>query len=121
MSLDLFLTIGGVTLTAVGLIIGGFWAVATVAGKQFERRLNERFEVFAKELRELRTLGDERLKKLEAKQEQLDQDIRRILIELPREYVARSDYVRRETLIEAKIDQLRLYLENWVLKGGKPQ
>jgi hypothetical protein len=42
--------------------------------------------------------------------------VRRILIELPRDYVARTDYVRRETVMEAKIDQLGLRIENWLLR-----
>jgi hypothetical protein len=71
---------------------------------------------FAAQIQELRSVGEARLVKIEGKYEQLDQDVRRILIELPRDYVARTDYVRRETVMEAKIDQLGLRIENWLLR-----
>lgn len=121
MSADILPTIAGVAVTAVGLIIAGFWAISKLAMAQFEKRLEERFTAFTGALGELRAIGTQRLEKLEQQYAQLDGDVRRILIELPREYVARADYVRRETLLEAKIDQLRLHLENWFLKGERPR
>ncbi len=117
MSVELLLTIIGTAATAVGLIVAGFWAVAKVAGKQFEGRLETRFEVFRAALQDLQRVGGERLQKLENKYEALDGDVRRILIELPRDYVARTDYIRLETVMEAKIDQLGLRIENWVLRN----
>lgn len=109
MSVELFLTIMG----AAGLVVGGFWAVASVAGKQFEKRLDERFKGFSEAIAELRRVGLERIEKLESKYETLDRELRRILIEMPREYVARTDYVRRETVLEGKIDQLTLRCQQW--------
>lgn len=117
MSLELFLTIVG----AAALVVTGFWAISKVAMAQFEKRLEERFKGFEKAVEEIKTVGGAQLADLQRKYEALDKDVRQILIELPREYVARADYVRHETLIEAKIDQLRLSLENWKLTGGKPQ
>lgn len=39
--------------------------------------------------------------------------------DLPIQYVRREDYVRNQTIIEAKLDQLRLSIENQYLKGLK--
>ncbi len=119
MSVEMFLTIAGIVVTAIGLIITGFWAVSKLAMSQFDRRLEERFKGFAHQIQELRAVGEARLLKLEGKQDQIDADVRRILIELPRDYVARTDYIRRETVMEAKIDQLGLRIENWMLKGER--
>ena len=121
MTPELTWTVASVVAGAVVAIVGGFWAVSKLAMGQFDRRLDERFKTFERGLAELRTVGSQRLEQLEANYRDLDKDLRKLLIELPREYVARADYIRRETLIEAKIDQLRLYLENWILKGGKTQ
>lgn len=119
MSVQLYFTIAGVAVTAIVAIIAGFWAITRVAMGQFDRRLEERFATFTAALAELRNVGTERLEKLERQYTALDQDLRKILIELPREYVARTDYVRRETVMEAKIDQLGLRIENWMLKGER--
>ena len=113
MSVELLLALGG----AVATMIAGFWAVATIAGRQFEKRMEEKFKGLNAAIEELRTLGGARLLKVETKCEQLDQEIRRLLIELPRDYVARTDYIRRETVLEAKMDQLGLRIENWILRG----
>lgn len=121
MSVEVTPAIVGVALTGVGLLIAGFWAVATLAGRQFEKRLEERFKALTTALQDLQRIGAERLERLEKKYELLDADVRRILIELPRDYVARTDYVRRETIMEGKIDQLGLRIENWMLKGGRQQ
>ena len=111
-------TVAGVAVTAVAAIITGFWAISKIAMAQFEKRLEERFKGFTGALDELKRIGGERLQRLELQYSELDKDVRRILIELPRDYVQRTDYVRRETVMEAKIDQLSLRIENWILQGG---
>ena len=101
-------------------LIGGAWALITLAGKQFSKRLDERFAMQEKARHEGRSLAEERMVRMETRQTELERDVRNILVELPREYVARTDYVRRETIIEGKIDQLALRWENWTLKAGQP-
>lgn len=121
MSAELLPTIAGVAVTAVIAIITGFWAISKVAMAQFEKRLEARFDQFSNALGELRTVGTQRIEKLEAQQAETEKMVRQILIELPREYVARADYIRHETLIEAKIDQFRLHVERWLTSGGRQQ
>lgn len=106
-------------LGAVATLIGGAWALVRLIVAQFEARLDERFEAQERARIEGRNLWEERMARMESKAEKLDSDVRQILIELPREYVTRADYVRRETIIEAKIDQLALRWENWTLKEGR--
>lgn len=114
MNMELTLEIGAI---GIGLV-ASYWALLKLAASQFEKRLDEKFTVQEKAREEGRRAWDDRAKRIETKQDQLDQDVRRILTELPRDYVTRTEYLRRETLIEAKIDQLSLRIENWMLRGG---
>lgn len=102
---------------AVGVLISGYWALSKMAISAFNRSLDERFLAQEKTLAEGQRQWSERMNKTEEKLDELERDVRKILIELPREYVTRSDYVRRETVIEAKIDQLSLRIQNWILEG----
>lgn len=47
----------------------------------------------------------------------LERDFLRFQADLPVNYVRREDYVRNQTVIEAKLDALALKLENMQLKG----
>ena len=109
-----------IQVIAIGLsIIAGYFALAKLVVHQFNAGLDARFAALETARKEGQQQWYTRLEKQEAKLEALDGDVRRILIELPREYVTRTDYVRRETIIEGKIDQLSLRIENWMIKGGK--
>jgi hypothetical protein len=114
MTPEQILAVSGV-LTA---LVGSYFALLKLAGMQFAKRLDEKFAVQEKAREEGRRAWDERARRMEDRQTDLEKEVRRILIELPREYVTRTEYLRRETLIEAKIDQLSLRIENWILKGG---
>lgn len=107
----------GALVSAVASLIAGAWVLLSVAARQFDRRLEERFSAQEKARLEGRQAWEDRINKMESRYEALDLDVRKIMIELPREYVARADYVRRETVIEAKIDRLGLQLENYILKA----
>ncbi|MFI8744501.1 hypothetical protein ACIGKL_05015 [Pseudomonas sp. NPDC077186] len=71
---------------------------------QLEKRLGERFASQDKEI---------------AKLAELERDFLRFQAELPLQYVHRSDYVRNQTVIEAKLDGLRDKLEVVQMKGAK--
>jgi hypothetical protein len=103
--------------TLVVAIVCGYWALGKMLVNQFTKALDVRFESLEVARKEGRKASDERFKRLEDKQERLDQDVRKILIELPREYVRREDYVRGQTVIEAKLDALATRLENAQLRG----
>lgn len=92
---------------------------------QFERRLAERFaeqdEARAAGQRALREILDQHL--LEERKsgdalQTLERDFLRFQAELPIHYVRREDYVRGQTVIEAKLDALYNKLEIVQLKGA---
>ncbi len=108
-------------IAGAGVIFGGYWGLTKIIVAQFNKGLDERFIAQDKAREEGQRAWQQRLQRIEARQEELEKDVRRILIEVPREYVSRTDYVRRETVIEAKIDQLSLRIQNWILGGGNAQ
>lgn len=113
MNMDLLLSIFGAAAT----VVCGVWAVGRVIAAQFDKRLEARFASQDRAREEGQKQWNTRMEGLEKRQQELDKDVRQILIELPREYVTRSDYVRRETIIEGKIDQLSLRIQNWILEN----
>ena len=87
-------------------VIGGFWAGARALGAQIEKRLTERFEQ-----------GDRATARVESAHAALEKEVYGLKAEIPREYVRREDYIRGQTVVEAKLDALALKIENLVLKG----
>jgi hypothetical protein len=51
--------------------------------------------------------------------QRLERDFLRWQAELPMQYVRREDYIRNQTIIEAKLDGLGLQLTNIQLKGSR--
>ncbi len=105
-------------LAAVLAIIGGYWALAKLVVAQFNAGLDTRFASLEEARKEGRKLFEERFRRMEMKQDDTEKDVRRILTELPREYVRREDWVRSQTIIEAKLDALALRIENSLLRQG---
>ncbi|WP_286799915.1 hypothetical protein [Pseudomonas sp. UBA4034] len=89
--------------TAVTLL-AMFAGMVKVLLAQMESRLDDRFAAVAKD--------SERLRQVELGLERLRGD-------MPLHYVRREDYVRNQTVIEAKLDALALRLENVRLKGAR--
>lgn len=83
-------------------VLGAFAGLLKLLLNQLERRLDQRFEVVA--------MDSDRLRQVEL-------GIERLRGEMPLHYVRREDYVRNQTVIEAKLDALALRLENIQLKG----
>lgn len=100
MSVELGLSI----VAAVCTIIAGFWAVLTLAGKQFEKRLDERFATQEELRKEGRQAYETRLSNVEAELRESDRRFLKFLADLPREYMRREDHIRFETVINAKLD-----------------
>lgn len=120
MTLDMALGIFG----TIALISSGIWALIKAFGflvnkvvAQFEMRLDERFAAQEIARQEGRKIWEARLSRVDEKQERIDRELRELLITMPDKYVRREDYVRRETVIEAKIDQLSLRIQNWILEN----
>lgn len=97
-------------LVGFGLsLLSGFAAIIFTAGKliavQFERRMNERFDLIERK-RESEAAGISAL----------ERDFMRFQAELPVQYVRREDYVRGQSIVEAKLDGLAGKLDNAVLR-----
>jgi hypothetical protein len=92
-------------------LLTGFAGIIFTAGKliatQFEKRINERLNVMQR-ARETEAQGISNL----------ERDFLRFQADLPLHYVRREDYVRGQSVIEAKLDGLALRIENRNLKGG---
>jgi len=108
-------------LAFFGFVAGG----AKVLFSQIDRRLDERFQA----LEDARKTADtamqatlnrhaEEEQKVVARLQALDRDFLQWKAELPLQYVRREDYIRNQTVIEAKLDAVALRLENWQLKGA---
>ncbi|MCF6763788.1 MULTISPECIES: hypothetical protein [Pseudomonas] len=98
----------------IGIAIGvlsGFAGLVKLLLLQTERRLDQRFAVMDDRFNAVAKDG-ERLRNLELSFERLRAD-------MPLHYVRREDYVRNQTVIEAKLDALALKLENVQLKGTR--
>ncbi len=113
---------------AIALVVAGTWAVMKAFGllmakivAQFEKRLDERFAAMELARAEGRKIWEARLMRLDTKQERIDGELRELLISMPDKYVRREDYVRRESIIEGKIDRLGLQIQNWILQYAGAQ
>ena len=98
----------------IGIAIGvlsGFAGLVKLLLLQTERRLDQRFAVMDDRFNAV-AKASERLRNLELSFERLRAD-------MPLHYVRREDYVRNQTVIEAKLDALALKLENVQLKGAR--
>jgi hypothetical protein len=111
----------------VGLLLG-FLGVVFTFGKlllaQIEQRLDQRFKAIDEANKATSTHWDTRFAELMDQNrreadgwQRIEKDFLRFQAELPLQYVRREDYVRNQTVIEAKLDSLALKIENVQLKG----
>jgi len=91
---------------------------------QIDKRLDLRFELMEKARQESSDHWDERFSLILAQHKEetatvrrLERDLMSLRAELPERYVRREDYIRGQTVIEAKIDAVALRIENIQLKG----
>ena len=105
-------------------VLGGFWTLAKVIASQFQEHLDTRFaaqdETRKANHTQLATRLDslEQINREEAMQwQRLERDLLRLQADMPIHYVRREDYIRGQTVIEAKLDSLALRMENIQLKG----
>lgn len=87
---------------------------------QFEKRQAERFRAMEASRKQSSEHWDQRFTALESAAKEWTRVEREFLewkADLPMTYVMRDDYVRNQTVIEAKLDSVALRLENLKLKG----
>jgi len=106
--------------------IGAAWAGFGVLLRQVDKRLDARFEAMESARRDAQKHWDRQFGDLaEANRreadgwQRLERDFLGWKAELPIQYVRREDYVRNQTVIEAKLDGLALRIENQFLKGNQ--
>lgn len=115
-------------------LVAGAWALVKVAAKQFGREiqlrfgaleksreefqdsLNERFDAMERARDEGRKLYEQRFTRLEDGQLRAERDLLAFKLEVAETRVHREDYVRNQTLIEAKLDGMATKMENWFLR-----
>lgn len=93
---------------------------------QFEKRLGDRFAAQDEARKAATKHWEESFAKVLDRQEkdalalaQLERSFLKFQAELPVNYVRREDWVRGQSVIEAKLDGLALKFENILLKGGR--
>lgn len=101
----------GVVIT----IVGGFWAVAQLALRQTEKRADERHATLNSQIAKI----DTDIKAEVAHWQRLEREVMSLKAELPLYYVRRDDFVRVQSVIEAKLDGLALRIENANLRKGQ--
>lgn len=82
---------------------------------QMEKRLAVGFEAQSKLSEQLSERQDTAAKELQ----QLERAFLKFQADLPLHYVRREDWVRNQSVIEAKLDGLALKFENVLLKGAR--
>lgn len=107
----------------ISLLLAFFGAVGAfgkVLLHQFEKRQAERFRSQDEARRAAQDHWDQRFASIEAESKDWSRVERQFLewkANLPMTYVMRDDYVRNQTVIEAKLDSVALRIENLQLKG----
>lgn len=98
--------------------IGGFGKILL---SQFEKRQAERFKAMESVREEAADHWDKRFTALETAAKEwtrVERDFLSWKADLPMTFVMRDDYVRNQTVIEAKLDSVALRIENLQLKGA---
>ncbi|MHB1333405.1 MAG: hypothetical protein ACYCY1_12475 [Sulfuriferula sp.] len=111
----------------VGLLIAFFSAVfagGKVLLNQVEKRLDTRFAAQEESRKEAQRHWDrefaeiDRAAREEANQwRRVERELLSLKADMPLQYVRREDYIRNQTVIEAKLDAVALRIENLQLKG----
>lgn len=114
-------------LWVISALLAGFWALAKIISKQNTAIVNGRFDthealdaVHYTQL-EKRLDGIELTAQVEANQwQRVERELLNLKAEIPVHYVRRDDYIRGQSVLEAKIDGLGMKMENAQLRATKP-
>ncbi len=106
-------------------VLAGFWALTKVIAGQFQRHLDTRFTAQDEARRANHAQVAARLDSLEqinreeaAQWQRLERDLLRLQADMPIHYVRREDYIRGQSVIEAKLDGLATKIENAQLRAA---
>ncbi len=101
-------------LSAVAGVIGGAWVLLAIAGRQYEKRLDERFAAMEKSRKDGRRVWDERFKGMEGRLGVQERDLSSLVKALPIDYVRREDAIRSDVQVNAKLDSINDRLDRWL-------
>lgn len=112
----------------VGLLLaffGALWAFGKVLLEQIEKRLVERFaaqetlRMEAQKHWDTKFTAIEQARRDESSQwQRIERELLSLKADLPTQYVRREDYIRNQTIIEAKLDAVYSKLEVIQVKGN---
>lgn len=108
-------------------LLSGFWALAKIISRQNQDIVNGRFDthealdaVHYTQL-ENRLNNIEMAAQTEANQwQRVERDLLNLKADIPIHYVRREDYIRGQSVLEAKIDGIGNKVENVFLRALKP-
>lgn len=105
-------------------ILGGYWTLTKIIAGQFQRGLDERFAVQERARADNHGQTSRRLDSMEsihreeaAQWQRVERDLLQMRADMPLHYVRREDYIRGQSVIEAKLDGLGTKLENAQLRA----
>lgn len=112
------------------LLLAMFVSVIWTAGRlllgQIDKRLDTRFDSMEQTRRDSSAHWDSKFKAVLDDQQRgadawrnLERDFFKLRGDLPLEYVRREDFIRNQSVIEAKLDAVMLHIQNLQLKGYK--
>lgn len=97
-------------------LLGGFMVILGTAGKLLLQQIDKRLEARFKAMDEDR----EQMAKIHEKNSEawrnLERDFLKFRGDLPLEYVRREDFIRNQSVIEAKLDAVALHIQNLQLQ-----
>lgn len=106
--------------------IGGIWTLLKIIAIQFKRDLQERFTIQDNaskahylQLNTRLDVLDSAVKTDAGQWQRVERELLNLKAELPLHYVRREDYIRGQSVIEAKLDGLGTKLENAQLRALK--
>lgn len=107
-------------------LLGAFWALAKVIAGQNQRHVDAQFLLQEKSLLSNHEQTSKRLDSIEAvnreeaaQWQRVERDLLRMQADMPLHYVRREDYIRGQSVLEAKLDGLGSKLENAQLRALK--
>lgn len=113
-------------ITLALMVITGFWAVIKVTATLFQRGIDTRFQAQTTALADHSKQVNLRLDQLDnaakadtGQWQRVERELLNLKADLPLHYVRREDYIRGQSILEAKLDGLGVKLENAQLRALK--
>lgn len=100
-------------------VLSGFWALTKIIASQFERNLSVNHKQIGDRLERIESVNREEA----SEWQRVEREMLRFQADLPLHYVRREDYIRGQSVIEAKLDGLADKVDKAqlraIINGGK--